>query len=86
MDLLTISHKSKTSGVLNCFGRLIFTGTIPQICYAQGMTSYLYSNNIRIFGYPKFAEPFKNKLRDNTEKLARENDIDNRVRGKNTYT
>jgi hypothetical protein len=24
------------------------------------MTSYLYERNIRIFDYPKFAEPFRN--------------------------
>ncbi|MFO8000108.1 MAG: hypothetical protein R6U46_02620, partial [Marinilabilia sp.] len=76
MDLLTVSHKTKISGVLNCFDRLIFTGTIPQICYAQGMTTYLYSNNIRIFDYPKFAEPFKNVIRSNAEKLAKENNIE----------
>lgn len=75
MKLLTESHKNKISGVLHCFDRLIFTGTIPQICYPQGMTSYLYANNIRIFDYPKFAEPFKNKLRENAEKLACENGI-----------
>jgi hypothetical protein len=75
MDLLTETHKEKISGTLSCFDRLIFTGTIPQICYAQGMTTYLYSNNIRIFDYPRFAEPFKNKLRENAEKLAAENGI-----------
>lgn len=76
MNLLTESHKKNISGVLSCFDRLIFTGTIPQICYAQGMTSYLYSKNIRIFDYPKFAEPFKNKLRENAKKLAAENNIE----------
>lgn len=76
MELLTISHKKHISGVLNCFDRLIFTGTLPQICYAQGMTSYLYANKIRIFDYPKFAEPYKNKLRENAEKLACEHNIE----------
>ena len=76
MDLLTVSHETKISGMLNCFDRLIFTGTIPQICYAQGMTTYLYSNNIRIFDYPKFAEPFKKEIRDNAEKLARDNSVE----------
>ena len=76
MDLLTTSHERKISGVLNCFDRLIITGTIPQLCYPQGMTTYLHSNSIRIFDYPKFAEPFKNKIRNNAEKLARENDIE----------
>ena len=32
-------------------------GTLPKICFAGGMTSYLYERKIRIFDYPKFAEP-----------------------------
>ncbi len=40
------------------------------------MTSYLYSNNIRIFDYPKFAEPLKNKLRENAENLARDHNVE----------
>ena len=75
MKLLPETYKDKISGTLSCFDRIIFTGTIPQICYAQGMTSYLYSNDIRIFDYPKFAEPFKNELRENAEKLAAENNL-----------
>ena len=31
---------------------LIF-GTLPGICYAGGMTSFLYSRQVRIFDYPK---------------------------------
>jgi hypothetical protein len=40
------------------------------------MTSYLYSQNIRIFDYAKFAEPFRNELRENAERLAKENNIE----------
>lgn len=76
MDLLTVTHETKISSVLSCFDRLIFTGTIPQIYYAQGMTSYLYSNSIRIYDYPKFAESLKNEIRDNAENLARENNVE----------
>ena len=75
MKLLPETYKDKISGTLSCFDRIIITGTIPHICYSQGMTSYLYSNNIRIFDYPKFAEPFKNDLRENAEKLAAENNL-----------
>lgn len=73
--MLNETYANKISGKISCFDRIIFTGTIPQVCYAQGMTSYLYSNNTRIFDYPKFAEPFKNQLRENAEKLALENNV-----------
>ncbi|MCF6357789.1 MAG: hypothetical protein L3J54_08270, partial [Draconibacterium sp.] len=51
-------------------------GTIPQICYSQGMISYLYSQNIRIFDYAKFAEPFKEELRTNAEQIAKDNNVE----------
>jgi hypothetical protein len=48
---------------------LIF-GTLPGICYAGGMTSFLYTRQVRIFDYPKFAEPFRERIRENAERLA----------------
>jgi hypothetical protein len=50
---------------------LVF-GTLPKICFAGGMTSFLYERNIRIFDYSKFAEPFRNRIRENAEKMAAE--------------
>ena len=46
------------------------------MCYAEGMTSYLYANRIRIFDYPHFAEPFREQLRENAERLAGENGME----------
>src|SRR3974377_831481 len=40
------------------------------------MTSYLYGGKIGIFDYPKFAEPFRNQLRENAERVAAENGIE----------
>jgi len=76
MELLTTTYQNRIGGVLSCFDRIILTGTLPQICYSQGMTSYLYTNGIRIFDYPKFAEPFKNDLRANAEQHAKDNGVE----------
>ena len=76
MELLTTTHNHNISGLLSCFDRVILTGTLPQVCYSQGMTSYLYSKGVRIFDYPKFAEPFKNELRANAEQLAKDNGLE----------
>ena len=76
MEILTKIYKDKIAGTLSCFDRAIITGTIPQVCYSQGMTSYLYSQNIRIFDYAKFAEPLKEELRTNAEQIAKENNIE----------
>lgn len=70
------AHSKNISGVLSCFDRMILTGTLPTICYSQGMTSYLYSKGVRIFDYPKFAEPFKDTLRANAEQVAKDNGIE----------
>jgi hypothetical protein len=76
MELLTKTHSKNISGILSCLDRVIITGTLPQVCHSQGMTSYLYSKGVRIFDYPKFAEPFRDELRANTEQLAKDNGIE----------
>ncbi len=76
MEIITRTYQDKIIGVLSCFDRIIITGTIPQICYSQGMTSYLYSQNIRIFDYAKFAELFKEELRATVEQIAKANNIE----------
>lgn len=50
-------------GVLSCYDRIVITGTLPGACYAQGMTSFLYSQGIRIFEYAQFAEPLRERIR-----------------------
>ena len=76
MCLITERYAPQISGVLSCFDRIVIQGTLPGLCYADGMTGYLHSHEIRIFDYPRFAEPFRDELRENAEKLAAENDIE----------
>ncbi len=76
MELLTTTHIEKISGVLSCYDRIVISGTLPNICHSQGMTGYLFKKGIRIFDYPKFAEPFKDEIRQNAERIATENKID----------
>ena len=56
IELITARHAAQIEGVL------VF-GTLPNICYAEGMTSYLFANHVRVFDYPCFADPFRNQLR-----------------------
>jgi len=76
METLVERYKENISGVLTCTDRLVITGTLPVLSNSKSMTSYLYSQNIRIFDYAKFAEPFRNELRENAERLAKENNIE----------
>jgi hypothetical protein len=76
MELITERYSNKISGVLSCYDRIVVQGIIPGICFAKGMTGYLYTNNIRIFDYPKFAEPFREQLRENAETIAKKNNLE----------
>jgi len=74
--LFTERHKEQIAGVISCYDRILIQGTLPGLCYAQGMTSYLYARQIRIFDYARFAEPLRDALRYNAERLARENGLE----------
>ena len=65
----------KIAGMLSCYDRVLIFGTLPNICFAEGMTSYLYAHKVRIFDYPRFAQPFREELRENAERLATESGI-----------
>jgi hypothetical protein len=73
--LLTDRYADRIQGVYSCYDRIVIQGTLPGFCYAEGMTSYLYANNIRIFDYPKFANSLRHELRFNAEQVAEQNDL-----------
>lgn len=75
MELLTERHADEIAGVLSCYDRIRIVGTLPGLCYAGGMTAYLYAHEIRVFDYPRFAEPLRNALRENAERLATEHGL-----------
>ncbi len=60
---LTNRYATNLHGVLSCYDRIVITGTLPGACYAGGMTSFLYSQGIRIFDYAQFAEPLRERIR-----------------------
>ena len=76
MELFTERHSSKIRGALSCFDRVVITGTIPGICYAAGMTSFLKAQGVRIFDYPQWAEPLREEIRVNAERLAQEHGLE----------
>lgn len=75
-ELITEQYKEQIRGVLSCYDRIIIYGTIPVWCFADGMTSVLHAHKIRIFDYPQWARSFKDEIRQNAERLARENGIE----------
>jgi predicted DNA-binding ribbon-helix-helix protein len=67
---LTERYAANLHGVLSCFDRVIITGTLPGACYAEGMTSFLYARKIKIFDYPRFAEPLRERIRERAQDVC----------------
>ena len=67
---LTDRYDDRIAGVLSCYDRVVITGTLPGVCYADGMTRYLHANGIRVFDYPQFAMRLRDRVRECAASLA----------------
>ena len=63
-------YSEQIAGVLSCYDRVVVTGTLPGVCYADGMTRFLNARGIRIFDYPQFAMTLRDQVRDRAASLA----------------
>jgi hypothetical protein len=75
MKTFTDRHSDKIRGVLSCFDRVVLTGTLPDLCYADAMARFLGARQIRLFDYPRWAEPFRDTIRTHAEQLARDHGL-----------
>jgi hypothetical protein len=73
-DLLQ-RYADQILGVISCYDRVIVRGTIPGFAYAKGMESYLRTQQIRLFDFPRFAMPLRDAIRSNAEQLAQAHGI-----------
>jgi hypothetical protein len=75
MALLTDRYAAQIAGVLSCYDRIVITGTLPSVCFPEGMATYLRLHDVRLFDYPRFAEPLREAIRHNAEQIAQENGL-----------
>ena len=68
--LLTDKYADKIYGTVTCYDRVIIQGYIPWWSHAEGMTSYLEVNNIRIFDFSNFSQPLTGQVRANAKRIA----------------
>jgi len=73
---LTERYAAQIAGVLSCYDRILITGTLPGVCFAEGMARYLRARDIRLFDYPRFVEPLRDEVRRNAERLAQESGLE----------
>ena len=59
--LLTDKYADKIYGIITCYDRVIIQGYIPNWSHAEAMTTYMKLNGIRIFDYPGFSQPLRNR-------------------------
>jgi len=74
-QILTERYANELNGILNCYDRILISGNVQTWCYAKGMTSYLYQQKILVFDYTKIVEPFREQIRSNAERLAKESGV-----------
>jgi len=65
-------YDERIAGVLSCYDRVVVTGTLPTVCYAEGMTGFLYAKGILIFKYADFASMLRDRVRERAAALAAE--------------
>jgi hypothetical protein len=65
-------HQTSISSTLSCFDRVVVTGTLPDICHPRAMAGFLDYHQVRLFDFPRWAEPLREELRDNAERIAAE--------------
>jgi len=75
-QMLTERYRDRLLGVLSCYDRIVITGTLPTVCYAGGMTSFLYAHGIRIFDYAQFAQPLRERVRSAAQAACTEAGIE----------
>ncbi|MCI2425522.1 hypothetical protein LM599_05980 [Candidatus Acetothermia bacterium] len=74
--LITEGYKNQIRGGVSCYDRLRLRGSLPGWHYAQGMTSFLYANQIRIFDCPAFAQSRREIIPENAERIAKANGLE----------
>jgi hypothetical protein len=84
-QLLSEKYKERLAGVLHCYDRIVLTGSLYPLCFAQGMTKYLYRHEIRIFDYAQFAAPLREEIRTNAERIALEQGLSIEFVRKNNF-
>lgn len=72
MSSLVERNRERIVGELRCLDRVVITGTLPGLCYAEGMERHLNAQGVLFKDYTQWADPIRASLKENTERLAAE--------------
>lgn len=68
--LLTDKYNDKIYGMNTCIDRDIIQGYIPGQSYAEDMTNYLKTKDIRIFDFSDFSNPLTKQVQQNAQSIV----------------
>jgi hypothetical protein len=68
-------HRTEICSVISCFDRVVITGTLVDIGHPQAMARYLGQQHVRLFDFPRWAEPLRDELRAHAEQLAADSGV-----------
>ena len=68
-------YEDKISGYLGCFDRVVITGTLTEIAHPNAMAGRLFAEGVRCFDIGKFADPLRQRIRANAERVASESGV-----------
>jgi hypothetical protein len=69
-------YASKIDGVLCCWDRIIVKGTMPGICYAEGMARHLSAQGLLYKQYADYCKPMCGEVRATAQAIAAENGLE----------
>ena len=72
MESFISKYNSLISFSLSCYDRIVITGSLPEINYAQGMTSFLFNKNILIFDFAQYVDKLRDVIHKQIESIKQE--------------
>ena len=73
--LITATHQGEINGELYCYDRVIINATAGTFGYADGMRMFFNQRGYRIFDFANVFTPVTEQIKENAERLARENKL-----------
>jgi hypothetical protein len=63
-------HQDNITRVLTCFDRVVVTGSLPHFGHADALARFLGFHGIKLFDFPRWAEPLRDELRHHADAIA----------------
>jgi hypothetical protein len=63
-------YADKIVGMLGCYDRLVFNGTLTAIAHPEAFAAVLHHEGIRCFDLRDYVEPLREQIRQNAEQIA----------------